>query len=47
MPKVTELSNELNLTKEQSQNISTEMAKLENELSSLKISEERSSISDK
>ena len=38
--KVTELSNELNLTKEQSQNISTEMAKLENELSSLKISED-------
>ena len=37
--KVTELSNELNLTKEQSQNITTEMAKLENELSSLKNSE--------
>ena len=37
--KVTELSNELNLTKEQSQNISTEMAKLENELTSLKNSE--------
>jgi hypothetical protein len=37
--KVTELSNELNLTKEQSQNITTEMANLENELSSLKNSE--------
>ncbi len=46
--KVTELSNELNLTKEQSQNITTEMAKLENELSSLKISEDnlQSQISD-
>jgi predicted nucleic acid-binding Zn-ribbon protein len=37
--KVSELSNELNLTKEQSQNLTTEMAKLETELSSLKNSE--------
>ena len=35
--KAIELSNELNLTKEQSQNLTSEMAKLENELSSLKI----------
>jgi predicted nucleic acid-binding Zn-ribbon protein len=37
--KVSELSNELNLTKDQSQNLATEMAKLETELSSLKNSE--------
>ncbi|MDC0404687.1 hypothetical protein OAM28_01100 [Candidatus Pelagibacter sp.] len=37
--KVSELSNELNLTKDQSQNLTTEMAKLETELSSLKNSE--------
>jgi septal ring factor EnvC (AmiA/AmiB activator) len=37
--KVESLSTEVNLTKEQSQNITTEMAKLENELSSLKNSE--------
>lgn len=37
--KVKNLSTELNLTQEQSQNITTEMAKLENELSSLKSSE--------
>ena len=34
--KVSNLSNELNLTKEQSQNITVEISKLENELSSLK-----------
>ena len=37
--KVSELSNELNLTKEQSQNLTTEISKLESELSSLKNSE--------
>ena len=37
--KVSELSNELNLTKEQSQNLTMEISKLESELSSLKNSE--------
>ena len=37
--KVSQLSNELNLTKEQSQNLTTEISKLESELSSLKNSE--------
>ncbi len=38
--KVSNLSNELNLTKEQSQNLTSEISKLENELSSLKSSED-------
>ena len=37
--KVESLSTEVNLTKEQSQNITAEMAKLENELDLLKNSE--------
>lgn len=38
--KVSNLSNELNLTKEQSQNLAAEISNLENELSSLKSSED-------